>query len=76
MAHLKTHYQTWTYGDADAKAQWDASGIEPDKTKFCDGLMLGTERSMDFTKDTDYVDCKKCQKKMDTWWKNGFDLPY
>ena len=76
MQHLKTHYQTWTYGDADAKAQWEFEGIEPNKAKFCDGLMLGTERRFDFTKKTDDVDCKKCQKKIDTWIINGFDLPY
>ena len=76
MPHLKTHYQTWAYGDSDAKAQWRAERIEPGKAKFCDGLMLSVKRAFDFTKDTDYVDCKKCQKKIDTWARNGFDLPF
>ena len=76
MQHLKIHYQIHTYGNSDAKAQWKSSGVEPDKAKFCDGLMLGIDRSMHFTKDTDYVDCKKCQKKIDTWAMNRFDLPY
>lgn len=55
---------------------WRHEGLIPDKVKFCDGLMLHKDREMDFTKDTDYVDCKKCRKKIDAWMVNGFDLPY
>ena len=26
--------------------------------------------------ETGQFDCKKCQKKIESWTKNGFDLPY
>lgn len=75
MAYLKTHYMVHEFGSAQAKEAWKKEGLIPDKVKFCDGLMLRKERQFDFTKDTDGVDCKKCQKKINTWWENGFDLP-
>lgn len=76
MSHLKIHYQVYQTGGADANDAWLREKLIPNKAKFCDDLMLGIERSGDFTKDTDYVDCKKCQNKIDTRAKNGFDLPY
>jgi len=76
MTHLKTHYQEWTHGSAEALEQWAHEGLIPGKVKFCDGLMLSKERHFDFTKDTDGIDCKKCLKKIDIWAQNGFDLPY
>ena len=75
MQHLKTHLQVREGGDAEAQAQWKAEGLTLNKVKFCDGLMLSKSREYDFTKDTDDVDCKKCQKKIQLWFENGFDLP-
>lgn len=76
MSYLKTHYQVHQYGNAEAKKAWEKEGLIPDKVKFCDGLMLSKSRSYNFTKKTDDVDCLKCQKKIDIWCKNNFDLPY
>ena len=64
MADLKTHYVVHEFGSSEAKEVWKYEGLIPDKVKFCDGLMLHKDRDWHFTKDTDYVDCKKCQKKM------------
>ena len=76
MDYLRTHYETHCFGNKEAQETWRAEGLIPDKVKFCDGLMLKKGRSFDFTKNTDDVDCKKCQKKIDEWWRNNFDLPY
>ncbi len=73
---LKTHYQKWTFGSAAALDQWSREGLIPCRVKFCDDLMLSTERGFDFTKNTDDVDCKKCLNKIQVWTENGFDLPY
>lgn len=76
MSHLKTHYVVHDFGSKSAQEIWKRENLIPDKFKFCDGLMLKKDRFSDFTKKTDEVDCKKCQKKIDVWWKNNFDLPY
>lgn len=76
MTHLKTHYQVHQYGIAEAKEAWEKEGLIPDKVKFCDGLMLSKNRIYNFTKNTEHVDCLKCQKKLDVWRKSNFDLPY
>ena len=76
MKHLKTHYEVHEFGNKKAKDAWQKEGLIPDKVKFCDGLMLSKGREFYFTSKTDDVDCKKCQKKLDVWWKNNFDLPY
>ncbi len=76
MQNLKTHYQVHTAGGADAHNQWRAEGLLLNKAKFCDGLMLSEERWLDFTKDIEGVDCKRCLKKIDIWTVNGFELPY
>ena len=76
MKFLKVHYEVHKYGDEQARELWDYEGLIPDKVKFCDDLMLKKGREFDFTSKTDDVDCKKCQKKIDLWWKNNFDLPY
>lgn len=75
MKHYKTHYQVNQYGSPDALKAWAREGLTPNKVKFCDGLMLSKSREHDFTKDTEGVDCKKCQKKMHTWAVNGFVPP-
>lgn len=76
MGLLKSHYVVHEYGDERARESWEKEGLIPDKVKFCDGLMLRKGRELDFTRKTDDVECKKCQKKIDIWWMNGFDLPY
>ena len=76
MNNLKTHYQVYEYGSPEAQDMWKHEGLISDKVKFCDGLMLRKDREQNFTKDTDYVDCKKCQKKIKSCTENGFDLPY
>ena len=76
MQHLKIHYQVYQAGGADSNDAWLREKLIPNKAKFCDDLMLRIERCGDFTKDTDDVDCKKCQKKIESWHQNGFDLPY
>ena len=76
MIILKTHYEVHDFGDEQARELWQYEGLIPDKVKFCDGLMLKKGREFDFTSKTDDVDCKKCQKKIDVWCKNRFDLPY
>ena len=73
---LKVHYEVHEFGNKQAKELWKSERLIPDKVKFCDGLMLGKGREFDFTSKTDDVDCKKCQKKIDIWLKNRFDLPY
>lgn len=76
MQHLKTHYMTREFGSPEAIEQWKREGLIPNKVKFCDGLMLHEKRQFDFTKDSEAVDCKKCQKKINVWLENRFDLPY
>ena len=76
MQLLKTHYEVHEYGNKQAQDAWQKEGLIPGKVKFCDGLMLSKGREFDFTSKTDDVDCKKCQKKIDVWCKNNFDLPY
>jgi hypothetical protein len=76
MKFLRTHYEEHSYGSQEAKDAWKREGLIPDKIKFCDGLMLAKGREFDFTSDTDSVDCKKCQKKIEAWLINGFDLPH
>lgn len=73
---LKVHYEVHEFGSNEAKEDWKLSGLIPDKVKFCDGLMMKKGREIYFTSKTDDVDCKKCQKKIDVWCKNNFDLPY
>ena len=73
---MKTHYQKWIYGPDAARSQWKLEGLTPNKVKFCDDLMLKKSRALDFVKDTDYVECKRCLKKIKLWAENGFDLPY
>ena len=76
MSYLKVHYEVHSFGNEQAREAWKKEKLIPDKTKFCDGLMMSKGREFDFTSKTDDVDCKKCQKKIDVWWKNSFDLPY
>jgi len=76
MSFLKTHYEVHQFGSAEAQETWKKEGLIPDKVKFCDGLMMSSDREYEFTKNTDDVDCKKCQKKIDIWCINNFDLPY
>jgi len=76
MTLLKTHYEVHDYGTPEAREAWRREALIPDKVKFCDGLMLRKGREFDFTSKTDDVDCKKCQKKIDVWLKNNFDLPH
>ena len=76
MVFLRTHYEVHEFGSEQARDCWKKEGLVADKVKFCDGLMLAKGRELDFTSKTDDVDCKKCNKKIDIWWRNGFDLPY
>jgi len=73
---LKVHYEVHQFGSLGARMTWEHEKLIPDKVKFCDGLMLSEGRELDFTSKTDDVDCKKCQKKIEVWCKNRFDLPY
>ena len=76
MKFYKRHYAVHEFGSAQARETWKKEGLIPDKVKFCDGLMMSKGREFDFTKETEGVDCKKCQKKIDLWLVNNFDLPY
>ena len=76
MLLLRTHYEVHNYGTAQAQEAWEREGLIPDKVKFCVGLMMSKGREYNFTSKTDDVDCKKCQKKIDVWCKNRFDLPF
>ena len=76
MVILKVHLSEWVYGDSTAQSQWRREGLINGKVKFCDGLMLKKGRVFDFSELASGVDCKKCLKKIDSWSKNGFDLPY
>lgn len=76
MRYLKTHFEVHKFGNEQSRTAWKVEGLIPDKVKFCDGLMMSKGREYNFTSNTDDVDCKKCQKKIDTWLKNGFDLPF
>ena len=76
MSSLKTHYETHEFGSHEAQSMWENERLIPDKVKFCDGLMMKKGRELNFTKDVGYVDCKKCQKKIDSWAVNRLDLPY
>lgn len=76
VSYLKTHYQIHGAGNKQAQESWVNDGLIPYKVKFCDGLMMSKNRAFDFTKDTDGVDCENCRKKIDSYVKNGFDLPY
>ena len=73
---MRTHYSVHAPGREDATKQWQYEGLVPSKVKFCDGLMLRKDRHLDFTKSTEWVDCKKCLKKIEVWEQNNFDLPY
>ena len=75
MTFLKTHYEVTEYGSIQANDAWKREGIIPGKVKFCDGLMMRNGREYDFTSETDDVNCKKCQKKIDMWTVHGFELP-
>ena len=72
---FKTHYEKHRYGNSEAQRQWEKEGLIPDKVKFCDALMMVKGRELYFTRNTDEVDCKKCQKKIDSWTRNKIDLP-
>jgi len=76
MQHLKTHYEVREYGTKEALEAWRREELTPGKVKFCDGLMLSAKRSYDFTNDTESVDCKHCQKKIQKWFEHGFKLPW
>lgn len=76
MAYLKTHYEVHEFGSEQALKTWNKEGLIPNKVKFCDGLMMRKGREFNFTSKTDDVDCKKCQKKINVWLENNFDLPY
>ena len=76
MTFLKTHYEVHKFGSEQARESWKKEGLIPDKIKFCDGMMMKKGREFEFTSKTDDVDCIKCQKKIDRWWKNDFALPY
>jgi hypothetical protein len=76
MTNLKTHYQIWVYGDENAQDAWTREGLVNGKVKFCDGLMLKKDRELDFSKDAEGVDCSKCRAKIESWFENGFELPY
>lgn len=76
MTQLKTHYSVYQHGNDQAKEGWIREGLVPNKVKFCDGLMLSKSRSLDFTKKTDHVDCKRCKNKINRFWEHGLDLPY
>ena len=65
MKHLKIHYRVLQYGDKDAQITWYHSGIIPNKTKLCDGLMMKKGREDNFTDKASDVDCLKCLKKID-----------
>ena len=76
MSYLKTHYEVHEFGSSQARESWKKESLIPDKVKFCDGLMMSEGREFNFTSKASDVDCKKCQKKLDVWWENNFDLPY
>ena len=76
MRVFKVHLSSWVYGSSEAQEVWMREGLISSKVKFCDGLMLKTGRTFDFSELASGVDCKKCLKKIDVWSKNGFDLPY
>tara|TARA_R110000851_G_C12923478_1_gene550574 strand:+ start:537 stop:767 length:231 start_codon:yes stop_codon:yes gene_type:complete len=76
MKSLKTHYETHELGSPEAQSMWENEQLIPDKVKFCDGLMMRKGRELNFTKDVGYVDCKKCQNKIDLWAINRLNLPY
>lgn len=76
MSYTKTHYMVHEFGTPEEKAQWRREGLIVDQVKFCDGRMLNKSRYLDFTKNTEDVDCKRCLDRIDRWVVNGFDLPY
>lgn len=76
MTWLKTHYEVYAVGSKDSYEAWRKEGLILNKKKFCDGLMLTKNRHGNFTRKTDDVDCKKCQKKIDRWLSHGFNLPH
>jgi len=75
MTDMKVHFEKWVYGSTETINAWEREGLIPSKVKFCDDLMLPKSRRYDFTKESEWVSCKRCQKKIDTFLIHDLDFP-